>query len=85
MPCPYTHGHPSRRSAGSAKSKLVETVAPLFPVDEIAGVEDIYAGNGVHGGTGEIVVVADTQDIGVGKFIIEKGIGKGAVAVVGGP
>lgn len=67
------------------KVETVEAVAPLFPVDEVAGVEDIYAGNGVHGGTGEIVVVADTQDIGVGKFIIEKRIGKGAVAVVGGP
>ena len=67
------------------KVEAVETVAPLLPVDEVAGVEDIYAGNSVHGGAGEIVVVTDTQNIGVGKFIVEKGIGKGAVAVVGGP
>ena len=40
---------------------------------------------GVHGGAGKIVVVAHTDDVGVGKLIIEQGVGKRAVAIVGGP
>ena len=37
---------------------------------------------GVHRGASEIVIIADTQDVGVGKLVVEEWIGKRTVAVI---
>ena len=63
----------------------VEAVAHIFPVDQVLGVENDEAGHGVHSRTSQIIVIAHTDDIGVGKLIIEQGIGKRTVAVIGSP
>ena len=65
--------------------EAVEAVADVLPVDEVARVEDDESGHGVHGGSGQVVVIADTDDVGVGELIIEERIGEGPVAVVSRP
>ena len=43
------------------------------------------AGHDVHRRPGHVVVFAHADDVGVGKFIAEQGIGERPVAVIGGP
>ena len=67
------------------KIKTVETIADVLPVDEVFGMQDYQSGHGVHGGACQIVIVAHTQNVGVGELIVEKGIGEGTIAIIGSP
>ena len=71
--------------SGVGKVETIEAIAPLLPVHKVFGVEYIHARHGVHRGSGQIIVVAYAQDVGVREFIVEKRIGEGAVAVIGCP
>ena len=65
--------------------ETVEAVGDILPVHEILRVEDHEAGHGMHRGAGKIVVIAHTQDVGVGKLVVEERVGKRAVAVISRP
>jgi hypothetical protein len=39
----------------------------------------------MHSGSREVVVVANTEDIWVGKLVVEQGVSKRTIAVVGSP
>ena len=65
--------------------EAVEAVTQEFPVDEVARMEHYESRGAVHGCAGEIIVVADADYVGVGKLVVEEGICKRAVAVVGSP
>ena len=63
--------------------EAIEAIADVLPVHKVLRVEDDQAGNGMHRGAGQIVVVAYTQDVWVAELVVEQGVGKRAVAVVG--
>ena len=65
--------------------EAVDTVRDVFPVDQILGVKDDQPRHTVHGGAGEVVIVAYAEDVGVAELVVEQWVGKGAVAVVGSP
>jgi len=48
-------------------------------------VQDDEARHRVHRSAGEVKIVADANDVRIGKFVVEKRIGVSAVAVVSGP
>ena len=48
-------------------------------------MHQLHGGVHVHRGAGEVVVLADANDIGILELLVEQGIGVSAVAVVGGP
>jgi len=62
-----------------------EAVTYVLPVDEVLGVQDNKPGNGVHSSPGKVVVLANANDIGVGKLVVKERVGVGAVPVVGSP
>ena len=62
-----------------------EAIGDVLPVHEVLGVEDDKSGHGMHGGAGQIVVVAHAQNVGVGEFVVEERVGERAIAIVGGP
>ena len=68
-----------------SKVEAVETIGDVFPIHQIAGMQDHQSWHGMHRCAGKIIVVTHPQDIGVGELVVEQGIGKGAVAVVGRP
>ena len=43
----------------------VEAIRDVLPVHQVSRVQDNQAWHGVHGGSGEVVVVAHAQDVGV--------------------
>ena len=53
------------------KRVAVETITYVLPVHQILGVEDNEAGHRVHGRTGQIIVIAHTDDVRVRKLIIK--------------
>ena len=63
--------------------EAVKAVGNILPVHQVARVQDDQPRNAVHGGAGQIVVVAHAQDVRVGKLVVEQRVGKCAVAVVG--
>ena len=65
--------------------EAIEAVADVLPVDQILGMKDDKTGHSVHRGASQIIVIAHTEDVGVAEFIIEQGIRKRAVTIVGGP
>ena len=48
-------------------------------------MHQLNGGVHVHGGAGEVIVLADADDVGVLELLVEQGVGVSAVAVVGGP
>ena len=65
--------------------ETVEAVGDILPVHEILRVKDHETWYGVHRGAGKIVVIANTQDVGVGKLVVEERVSKRAVAVISCP
>ena len=74
-----------QREAIFWKVKAVKAIADVFPVDKILGMKDDQPRHGMHGGSGEIIIVTHAQDIRVGKLIVEQRVGEGSVTIVGGP
>ena len=67
------------------KVETVEAIGDILPVHEILRVKDHETWYGVHRGAGEIVIIADTQDVRVGKLVVEERVGKRAIAVISCP
>ena len=65
--------------------ETVEAIGDILPVHEILRVKDHETWYGVHRGAGEIVIIADTQDVRVGKLVVEERVGKRAIAVISCP
>ena len=70
---------------GGAEVETVDAVAGQFPVHQVLGVQHHEAGVHVHRGAGQVVVLADTNDVGVFEFLVKEWVGVGAVSVIGGP
>ena len=45
------------------KIKTVKAVADVFPVDQVSGVQNDQSRHAVHGGAGQIVVIAHPEDV----------------------
>ena len=73
------------QAIGGAEVEPVDAVAGQFPVHQVPGVQDHQARVHVHRGAGEVIVLADANDVRVFKLLVEERIGVRAVAVVGGP
>ena len=76
---------PAFQAKGRAEVEPVDAVAGQFPVHQVLGMHDLHRRVHVHGGAGEVIVVADADDVGVLELLVEQRIRVGAVAVVGGP
>ena len=76
---------PRFESEGRAKVQAIHAVAGEFPVHQVLGVHQLHSGVHMHRRAGEVVIVADADDVGVLELLVEQGIGVGSVAVVGGP
>ena len=74
-----------QREAVVGEVEAVEAIGDVLPVHEVLRVQDDQPGHGVHRRTGQIVVVAHAQDVGVGELVVEQRVGKRSVAVVGSP
>jgi hypothetical protein len=81
---PAVYG-PAFKAEGGAEVEAIHAIAGKFPVHKVLRVQDDKSGIHVHGGAGEIVIRTDANDVGILEFLIEQGIGIGAIAVVGGP
>ena len=75
----------NKREGRVVEVEAVEAIANLLPVYEVFGMQDVYSWYCVHGSTSKIVVVANTQDVGVRELIIEQRIREGSVAIIGFP
>ena len=75
----------NKREGRVVEVEAVEAIANLLPVHKVFGMQDVYSWYCVHGGTCKIVVVANTQDVGVRELIIEQRIREGSVAIIGCP
>ena len=65
--------------------EAVEAIRDVLPVHEIPGVEYDEARHRVHRRTSEIVVVAHTEDVGVGELVVKERIGISAITIVSRP
>ena len=65
--------------------ETVEAITDVLPVDKVFGMEDNKARYGVHRRAGEIVVIAYSEDVGVGELVVEQRIGERAVTIVSRP
>jgi hypothetical protein len=65
--------------------EAVETIRDILPVHEILRVQYDQSWHSMHSGSREVVVVANTEDIWVGKLVVEQGVSKRTIAVVGSP
>ena len=65
--------------------ETIKAIRDILPVNQILGVQNHQTRHGMHGGTSQIVVVAHTQNVGIGKLIVEKRVGKCAITVIGRP
>ena len=74
-----------QREAVLGEVEAVETVGDVFPVHQVLRVEDDQPRHGVHGGAGEVVVVAHAEDVRVGELVVEQGVGKRTVTIVSRP
>ena len=55
----------NKREGRVVEVEAVEAIANLLPINKVFGMQDVYSRYCVHGGTSKIVVVANTQDVGV--------------------
>ena len=62
--------------------KAIETVADVLPINKVFRVQDNESWHRVHSSASQIVVITHPNNIGVGEFVIEQGIGKRAVAII---
>ena len=76
---------PSFEPERRAQVQPIHAVAGEFPVHQILGMHDLNGRVHVHGGAGEVVVLAHTNNIGILELLVEQRIGVGTIAVVGGP
>jgi hypothetical protein len=60
-----------KRESIVVEVEAVEAIRYVFPIYQIFRVQYYQTGHGVHGGTGQIVVIAHTDDVGVGKLIVK--------------
>ena len=65
--------------------ETVKTVADILPIHQVPGVQDDETRHTVHSRSCQIVVVAHTNDVGVGKLIVEQGVGKRTISIVSSP
>lgn len=65
--------------------KTILCVTEERPVDQVPGIQNRQAWHGMHGGTGQVVIIPYPNHIGIGKFLIEQGGGECPVTVVGYP
>jgi hypothetical protein len=72
------------QAEGRAEVEPVHAVAGEFPVHQVLGMHQLHGGVHVHGGAGEVVRVADADDVGVLELLVEQRVGVSAVAIVGG-
>ena len=67
------------------KVKFVQRIGLEVPIDQVTRVEHGKPGHHVHRRTEEIEVAADTNDVRIGKLIVEDRVRVGAVPVIRGP
>ena len=67
------------------KVETVKTIRDILPVYKVLGVQDDQTWHRMHRRSCKIVVVAHTDDIWVGKLIVEQGVGKRAITIVSRP
>ena len=65
--------------------ETVEAIADILPVHKILRMQDDQARHRMHGSTCQIIVITYTKDVGVRELVIEKRIGKCAVAIIRSP
>ena len=76
---------PAFQAIGWSQIEFVGAIAREFPIHQVLGMQDLDRRIHVHGGAGQIIVLADADDIRVFKFPVKQRIGVRAVAVVGSP
>ena len=65
--------------------ETVEAVTDVLPVHQILGMKDDQTRHGVHRSASQIIVIAHAEDIGVAELVVEQGICKRTVTIVGSP
>src|SRR4029078_2343940 len=71
---------PAFAREGGAKIEPVDRIAGQVPVHQIPGMHDLDGRVHVHGGTGEVIVSTDANDVWVLEFLMEEGVRIGAVS-----
>ena len=64
-----------QRESVVVEVKTIEAITDILPVHQILGVENNQARHRVHRGAHQIIVVADTKNVRVGKLVIEQWVG----------
>ncbi len=70
---------------GRSKVEPIRAVPNQLPIHEILGMHELNRGVHVHRGTGKVIIVADTDHVGVFEFLVEKRIRVRSVSIVGRP
>jgi hypothetical protein len=60
-----------KRESIVVEVEAVEAIRYVFPIYQIFRVQYYQTGYGVHGSSGQIVVVTHTDDVRVGKLIVK--------------
>ena len=68
-----------------SKVVFIHAVAGQFPVHQVLGMHEDDCRVHVHRRAGNVIIVADTNGVGVFEFLIKQRVGISAVPVVGGP